>query len=316
VDVRTTAEGYTDVGAAVSARSRWRTSRVNEIIAGYGFVLPALLSLTVFLILPILASFVLIFMEYDVLSPPRWAGTANLRALVSDQRLLTMYWNTLRFVFFATLFNNVLGLLLAMGVNRAMHGAIRYVLRTALFFPVLTTVASLALVWSFLLTQDRGVVNYLLQQVGLGPVPWLSSSRWAMVSVVMFDVWRACGYLMVIYLAGLQAIPEMLYEAAEVDGANQFQRLRYVTLPLITPTAFFAIVISLLGASQVFDNVWVLTNGGPADASRLIVLYIYEIGFARFAMGYAAAVSLTLFIILVAMTLFQFRASRRWVHYD
>jgi multiple sugar transport system permease protein len=236
--------------------------------------------------------------------------------LVRDGRLLKIYGNTARFVFFATLFNNVLGLLLAMGVNRAMHPTARYLLRTALFFPVLTTTASLALVWRFLLTQDRGVVNYLLLQVGLEPVPWLSSSTWAPVSVVLFDVWRACGYLMVIYLAGLQGIPSVLYEAAEIDGANQLQKMRYVTLPLITPTAFFAVVISLLGAAQVFDNVQVLTEGGPGDASRLIVQYIYEIGFARFAMGYAAAVSLTLFIVLVTMTLIQFRVSQRWVHYD
>ncbi|HXF60702.1 MAG TPA: sugar ABC transporter permease [Caldilineaceae bacterium] len=312
----TQTRGYTSLQTAAPAQPRWQTMRVQEILAGYGFVLPALISLTIFLIIPILASLALVFMEYDVLSPPRWAGMANLQELFDDKRLLTMYWNTARFVFFATLFNNLLGLLLAMGVNRAMPGVMRYLLRTALFFPVLTTTASLALVWNFLLTQDRGVVNYLLQQVGLEPVPWLSSSKWAMVSVVMFDVWRACGYLMVIYLAGLQGIPAELYEAAEIDGANQLQRARYVTLPLITPTAFFAIIISLLGAAQVFDNVWVLTGGGPGDASRLIVLYIYEIGFKRFKMGYAATVSLTLFIVLVTLTLIQFRASQRWVHYD
>lgn len=125
-----------------------------------------------------------------------------------------------------------------------------------------------------------------------------------------------CGFLMVIYLAGLQAIPEVLYEAAAIDGASQLQRIRYITLPLISPTAFFAIIISIIGAAQVFDNVWVLTGGGPGDATRLIVLYVYEIGFKRFEMGYAAAVSLTLFAILVVLTLLQFRLSRRWVHYD
>jgi multiple sugar transport system permease protein len=230
--------------------------------------------------------------------------------------MVQTYWNTFRFVFFATLFNNVLGLLLAMAVNRAMHPVFKYVFRTAIFFPVLTTAASLALVFNFLLTQDRGVVNYLLQQVGLQPIPWLSSSSWAMVSVVMFDIWRACGYLMVIYLAGLQGIPDVLYEAAQIDGANQWQSMRYITLPLITPTAFFCVIISLIGASQVFDNVWVLTGGGPGDATRLIVLYIYEVGFKRYEMGYAAALSLTLFLVLIVLTIVQFRVSRRWVHYD
>jgi multiple sugar transport system permease protein len=295
---------------------KWRTNRMQETLAGYLFVLPAFLALLIFLIAPILAAFVLVFMHYDILSPPEWVGVTNIRQLFTDPRLGQMYWNTLRFVVFATLLNNVLGLLLAMGVNRAMHPIVKYTLRTSLFFPVLTTTASLALVWNFLLTQDRGVVNYLLQQVGLPAIPWLSSTNWAMVSVVMFDVWRACGYLMVIYLAGLQGIPDVLYEAASIDGANQVQSMRYITLPLITPTAFFAIVISLIGASQVFDNVWVLTGGGPGDATRLIVLYIYEIGFKRFEMGYAAAVSLTLFAVLIVLTIFQFRMSRRWVHYD
>lgn len=289
---------------------------MQETVAGYGFALPAFLALFVFLVIPILAALVLVFMDYDVLSPPEWIGLDNVTRLFSDQRMLQMYWNTLRFVFFATLFNNMLGLLLAMAVNRAMHPVFKYVFRTALFFPVLTTAASLALVWNFLLTQDRGVVNYLLQQVGLEPIPWLSSSTWAMVSVVMFDVWRACGYLMVIYLAGLQGIPDVLYEAAQIDGANQWQSMRHITLPLITPTAFFCVIISLIGASQVFDNVWVLTGGGPGDATRLIVLYIYEVGFKRYEMGYAAALSLTLFLVLIVLTVIQFRVSRRWVHYD
>ncbi len=311
-----TATNYTPTGPAKRSGGRWRGNRMQEALAGYGFVLPAFLALLLFLIVPIVAALVLVFMNYDVLSPPTFAGLENITRLFSDQRMVQTYWNTFRFVFFATLFNNVLGLLLAMAVNRAMHPVFKYVFRTALFFPVLTTAASLALVWNYLLTQDRGVVNYLLQQVGLQPIPWLSSSSWAMVSVVMFDVWRACGYLMVIYLAGLQGIPDVLYEAAQIDGANQWQSMRYITLPLITPTAFFCAIISLIGASQVFDNVWVLTGGGPGDATRLIVLYIYEVGFKRYEMGYAAALSLTLFLVLIVLTIVQFRVSRRWVHYD
>jgi multiple sugar transport system permease protein len=311
-----TATEYTPAVPAKERKSRWRTNRMQETLAGYGFVLPAFLALLIFLIVPIVAALVLVFMQYDVLSPPRWIGLENITRLFSDGRMVQMYWNTLRFVVFATLFNNILGLLLALGVNRAMHPAFKYLFRTALFFPVLTTAASMALVWEFLLTQDRGVVNYLLQQVGLQPIPWLSSSTWAMVSVVIFDIWRACGYLMVIYLAGLQGIPDVLYEAAQIDGASRWQSMRYITLPLITPTAFFAVIISLIGAAQVFDNVWVLTGGGPGDASRLIVLYIYEVGFKRYEMGYAAALSLTLFFVLIVLTVVQFRISRRWVHYE
>jgi multiple sugar transport system permease protein len=314
--VQTTTSLNTPLTTTASSHRRLGAARLREMVAGYAFLAPSLISLLIFLFLPILASFVLVFMKYDVLTPPEWSGTANMQQVLQDGRLATMYWNTLRFAVIATLLNNILGLLLAMGVNRSMPGILRYLLRTALFFPVLTTTASLALVWNFLLTQDRGVVNFLLQQIGLEPVQWLSNSRWAMISVIMFDVWRACGFLMVLYLAGLQGIPEVLYEAAKIDGANGWQLVRHITLPLITPTAFFAIVISIIGAAQVFDNVWVLTSGGPADATRLIVLYIYELGFKRFEMGYAATVSVTLFMLLIILTLIQFRMSRRWVHYE
>jgi multiple sugar transport system permease protein len=312
----TTAPTETTWSGTESRRRRFRGLGWQETLAGYLFALPALLSLTLFLILPILASFVLIFMKYDLLSPPEWVGLANITQLFSDRRLVEIYWNSVRLVITATFFNNLLGLLLAMGVNRAMPGALRYFLRTSIFFPVLTTTASLALVWQFLLTQDRGVVNYLLQQVGLEPVPWLSSSTWALPSVMVYDVWKSCGYLMVIYLAGLQGIPDVYYEAAKIDGANRWQLARHVTLPLISPTAFFAIVISLIGAFQIFDNAQVLTQGGPNDASRVIVMYIYEKGFRGFEMGYASAVSFTLFFILITLTLFQFWGARRWVHYE
>jgi multiple sugar transport system permease protein len=296
--------------------SRLRRAHAQEALAGYAFVAPSFLVLILFLIVPILAAFVLIFAKYDLLSPPRLAGLSNIIELFGDKRLRIAYVNTLVFTLGATFLNNVLGLMLAMAVNRPMHAILRYSFRTALFFPVLTTSASLAVVWRFLLTQDRGILNYLLGQVGLDPIPWISSSQWALRSVIMYDVWRAMGYLMVLYLAGLQGIPEQLYEAARIDGAGRWHLTRYITLPLITPTAFFCIVISLIGASQVFDNAWVLTQGGPADASRLIALYIYEIGFKRFAMGYSATVSITLLIILLVLTVLQFWGSRKWVHYD
>lgn len=297
-------------------RRRYSTLAWQETVAGYLFATPALLGLLTFTALPILASLVLIFLHYDLLTPPKWAGFENLTRLGSDQRMFTIYWNTVRLVVGVTFLNNVIGLLLAMGVNRSMPWFLRYILRTSIFFPVLTTTASLAVVWRFLLTQDRGVVNYLLGQIGIDPIPWLSSSNWALVSAIIYDVWKSCGYLMVLYLAGLQGISQSYYEAASIDGANRFQLFRHITLPLISPTAFFAIVISLIGAFQIFDNVWVLTEGGPGDASRVIAMYIYEKAFKGFEMGYASAVSLTLFGILILLTLGQFYGAKRWVHYE
>jgi len=308
--------GTSEPASRVQPRSKGWNYRKYEAVAGYGFILPAILGVTFFILIPILMAVALVFMKYDILTPPVFAGLENIKAIFSDPRLGNSYLVTLRFVVTACIINNVLGLLLAAGVNRAMPGILKYLLRTALFFPVLTTSASLAVVWAFLMAADRGVLNYLLSVIGLGPVPWLSNSDFAINSVVIFDVWRACGYMMVLYLAGLQAIPKDYTEAAMIDGANRVQIMRYITLPLLSPTAFFAVVTSVLGASQVFDNAWVLTRGGPNDATRLIALYIYEKGFKGFEMGYASTISITLLLILLGVTLFQFWFSNKWVHYE
>ncbi len=302
--------------AGLAPRRAGLTSKSQESLSGYLFTLPAFLALFVFLILPILGAMVLVFMTYGALEPPSWAGFANIAELVGDNRVWTCYRNSLFIAVGATIGNNIIGLLLAMGVNRKIGKVFQYLFRTIYFFPVMTTTASLAMVWQFLLTQDRGVMNWLLRQVGLGPVPFLASAEWAIRSVIMYDIWKSCGYLMVLYLAGLQGIPESLYEAAKIDGAGRWQLARYITLPLITPTAFFCLIISSIGAFQIFDNAYVLTQGGPGDASRTIAMYIYEVGFRSFEFGYASTISLSLLIILVAMTLLQFWASRRWVHYD
>jgi multiple sugar transport system permease protein len=277
---------------------------------------PAVLILLVFGVIPIAAALVLMFTDYSMLEPPKFVGFDNVVHLFSDQRLWTCYRNSLVITIGAVMGNNILGFLLALGVNRSIGRVFKYLFRTAYFFPVITTTSSLALIWRALLTEDRGIFNWLLGQIGLGPIPWLSSSVWAIRSVILFDVWKACGSLMVFYLAGLQGIPETLYEAAKIDGASKWQLLRYITLPLITPTAFFCLIISSIGAFQIFDNAYILTQGGPADASRTITMYIYEIGFKQFEMGYAVTIALSLLLILVTLTLTQNWLSGKWVHYD
>jgi multiple sugar transport system permease protein len=296
-------------------KTRWNY-RTYEAASGYLMVTPAVLSIAVFLILPILMAVALVFMKYDILTPATFAGLDNIKEIFSDSRLANSALVTLRFTVFACIVNNILGILLAMGVNRAMPGVIKYLLRTALFFPVLTTSASLAVVWSYLMAADRGILNYYLTVLHLPTIPWLSSFAWAPNSIVIYDVWRACGYMMVLYLSGLQGIPNDYYEAAQIDGANRFQLFRYITMPLLSPTAFFCVVTSIIGASQVFDNAWVLTRGGPQDATRLIALYIYEKGFKGFEMGYASTISMSFLIILLLITLFQFWFSNRWVNYE
>jgi multiple sugar transport system permease protein len=294
---------------------RWNYHKY-EAAAGYTFIAPALLATLVFLIIPIFMAIALVFMKYDALTPPTFAGFSNITQLFSDSRVGTSFLATLRFVVLACIFNNVLGILLALGVNRAMPAVIKYLLRTALFFPVLTTSASLAVVWKYLLASDRGILNYYLSFLNIKAIPFLASSTWSPNSIVMYDVWRACGYMMVLYLSGLQGIPKEYYEAAAIDGASRWKSFLHITLPLLSPTAFFCVVTSIIGAAQVFDNAWVLTNGGPQDATRLIALYIYEKGFKGFEMGYASTISVSLLLILLAITLFQFWFSNRWVNYE
>jgi multiple sugar transport system permease protein len=289
--------------------------RLQESLAGYLFILPAVLVLTTFLLIPILASIALVFTDYGLLSAPQWVGIDNILRLFGDKRMWTCYRNSLIITIGAVAGNNFLGLALAMAINRPMHKALRYFYRTSLFFPVLTTTASLAMVWSFILTRDRGVMNWILGQFGIAPISFLGDTQWAIRSVILYDIWKSCGYPMVIYLAGLQGIPRVLYEAARIDGASGWQLTRHVTLPLITPTAFFSIVMSSIGAFQIFDNAYVLTSGGPGDASRTIAMYIYEVAFKAYEMGYASTVAFSLLLILVSLTALQLWGSRKWVHY-
>jgi len=290
--------------------------RREEMIAGYGFIAPAVLVLFVFMVVPIVGSLVLLLTDYSMLGEPSWVGLENIKRLGSDKRMWTCYRNSALITLGATAGNSIMGFSLAMAINRKMPKALRYLYRTALFFPVLTTTSSLALVWRFLLTKDRGIVNWALGQVGIAPISFLGDPRWAIRSVIIYDVWKACGYQMVLYLAGLQGIPESLYEAARIDGASGWKLTRHITLPLITPTAFFCITMATIGAFQIFDNAWVLTEGGPGDASRTIAIYIYETAFKHLELGYGCAIAFLLLLILISLTLLQLWGSKRWVYYD
>ena len=189
-----------------------------------------------------------------------------------------------------------------------MPAALRYFLRTSIFFPVLTTTASLALVWQFLLTQDRGIVNYLLQQIGLEPIPWLSSSTWALPSVMIYDVWKSCGYLMVIYLAGLQSIGDSIIDAAKLDGAVGLRRMINIDLPLIMGQVRLLGILAMIGGIQGFGAQLVLTRGGPGYATMVPGMWMYETAFNYSRMGYASAIGTSMFIIILGLTIMIMRS--------
>ena len=293
-----------------------RCTRHREALWGFLFILPTYLGFAIFILGPVVAVAGLSFTKFDVLGGSVFTGLANYTRMLSDDRLRTVYTNTFLFTIFAVFFNVSIGLALAVLLNRRLPQLLRNFFRSIYFFPLLVAHTYVAVIWQFLYQRDTGVINYYLSLLGLGPVAWLASPNWVLPSVIIMDVWKNTGFAMIIFLAGLQNIPRDYYEAARIDGAGARQLFFRITLPLLTPTIFFVLVIFMIGAIQVFDTIIVLTGGGPGDASRSVVIYIYEQAFQNFDLGYASTIAMTLFVVILTLTLFQFWFSRRWVHYE
>ncbi len=292
------------------------TPRRREAFVGYLFILPTYIGFTIFILYPLVESVRISFQEFSLLRGSSYIGFDNYVQMFADGRLRIAYINTVIFTLFAVFFNAGIGLILAVMLNRRLPVLMRNLYRSIFFFPVLIAHTYIAVIWRFLYQQDTGVINYYLGLFGIEAIPWLSNAHWAMAAIIILDVWKNTGFAMLVFLAGLQSIPNEYYEAAQLDGANERQLFFRITIPLLSPTIFFILVIFMIGALQVFDTIIVLTQGGPGDATRSVVLYVYEIAFRTFNMGYAAAVSMTLFAIILVLTALQFWISRRWVHYE
>jgi multiple sugar transport system permease protein len=300
----------------IPARRRPSRVAVREAAVAYAFLAPVLVGFLVFVLGPAVAAVGLSFYHYDILSPPRFAGWANYVRFVRDPRLPAIYWNTVVYVVWYVALTTVGGLALAVAADRPLGALWRYLIRTSYFFPVLTSLASVSLVWQYLYNTDFGILNYYLGRLGVARIPWLTSSGWALPSIILLGVWKNVGFNFILFVAGLQNIPRHLYEAAHIDGAGRMATFRYVTLPSLTPVLFFTVVWGLINAFQIFDAPFILTTGGPGDASRTVVMYIYETGFRFFQMGYASTVALSLFAVVVVLTAIQFRLGRIWVFYQ
>lgn len=286
--------------------------RAREAAAGYLFLTPNLLGFLIFSAFPVVASLLLSFADWDLITAPQAAGVSNYTRLVDDPVFWKSLYNTLYYTVGSVPLTIGLGLLLALALNSKTRGLYGY--RAAFFLPVVASSVSVALIWQWLLDRDIGLINYVLSLVGIEPIPWLTSTRWAMPSVIMVAVWKNLGYNMVILLAALQEVPRELYEAAVVDGATPWQTVRRITIPLITPSIFFVTVTSIIGSFQVFELTSVLTRGGPANATNTLVMFIYQYAFQSFQMGYASAAAYALFAIILAVTAVQFATSKRWVY--
>lgn len=247
--------------------------------------------------------------------PPEFVGLRNfVNLLANDDAFMTVLRNTATFTVVSVAATMVLSLLVALAMNQALRGIVLF--RTAYYLPVVTSSVAVAVVWSWFYNPDFGPLSYYLGAVGIRAPLWLGSPDWSLWAVILVAVWKSIGYQMILWLAGLQGIAQHLYEAASIDGAGRWRRFTGITLPLLTPTTFFVLVISLINAFQVFDLVQVMTGGGPADSSRTMVVFIYNQGFQFLKMGYAAAVAWTLFVIIFLITLIQWRVQKRWVNYE
>jgi multiple sugar transport system permease protein len=247
---------------------------------------------------------------------PEFIGLDNYRQMVNDPRIVPIYETTLKIAALVVIWNIGLGLSIALLLEQKIPAVLRHIFRLAYFFPFVVSVSAVALIWSYLLNKDFGIVNYYLGLLGIERIAWLRSSTWSPIAVVITEVWKSLGFNVLVFLGGLQTIPAEYYEAAEVDGANGWHRFRHVTLPLLTPTVFFLVVIDTINAFQIFAQPYILTQGGPGDSSRTVVMFIYEHGFRFFNMGYASTIALSLFAIILILTIIQFGLSRRWVFYQ
>ncbi|MHB8958951.1 MAG: carbohydrate ABC transporter permease [Candidatus Limnocylindrales bacterium] len=277
------------------------------------FLAPSLVPLLAFLVGPMLASLGLSLVKWDLLRPPTFVGLDNYAKLLGDRDFHAALIHTFTFVAGYLPLVLVGGLAIALALNQRLRGLA--VFRTLYFLPMVTSWVVVSLVWRWLLHPDSGIVHYALSLVGVQGPGWWADPAWAMPSVILASAWRDLGFVMVILLAGLQGIPEEYYEAASVDGAGRWTRFRQITLPLLSPSIFFVLVMSLINNLQVFDQVWVMTAGGPAGATSVVMERIVRNAFTYRQMGYASAMSWLFFALILAITVVQFRLQRRWVNY-
>jgi ABC-type sugar transport system permease subunit len=296
-------------GVSRPARRRpwWNVAR-KQAAFGVGIILPTLAILAIFRFLPMLQAFWLSLTQYDLVHPPKFVGLANFVELLRDPLFLKSARVSLAYVTFSVVPVIPLSLGLAILFNRALW--FKNFLRSAVFMPVVMPAVVMAVVWTFMYQQD-GVVNTLLGFVGVEPIPWLRSSATSLWAVILIGIWRATPYYMVIFLAGLQAIPEDYYDAAEIDGAGTWETFRYITLPLLRPTLLLVIVMNVIVAMKVFAVPLIMTGGGPADSTRVLPLFIYQTAFEFFDMGKAAAMSVFLFVGVMIFSVVQVRLFTR-----
>ncbi len=280
--------------------------------SAYLYLLPVLIGFTVFTLGPVMASLYLSLTHYEIAAAPVFVGLLNYKQLLNEQLFWQVVGNTFYYAFLYVPLSVGVSLALALLLEKKIRGITFF--RTVYFLPVVTSMVAAAIIWTWIYNGDIGLLNYLLSLFGINGPKWLQNPHWALPAIALMSVWKNAGYNMMIFLAGLANIPTDYHEAARLDGASSFARFREITLPLISPVLFFVLVVTTIGAFQVFEQTYVMTNGGPGTSTLTLSYYIWQTAFSFFNLGSASALGYLFFIIVLVMTAIQFQVRKRWVY--
>jgi multiple sugar transport system permease protein len=308
-------EHETDEAAALRRRVQARRAR-REALFGYAMVSLSMAVVVVFTLAPIVGSFVLALFEWDAISSPQFVGLDNFEALLDDEAVIHSLLVTSGLAVMIVFLQVVLGLWLALLVAQRASKIVRNLFRAAFFLPMLASAASISIVMTYVFNDHFGVINYYLGVLHLPSVPWLSSTGGATATIVLVAVWQQLGFTFILFVAALGSVPQDILEAAQIDGASSTRLFWRIKLPLISPTVLFASTVGLINTMQLFDQPYVMTKGGPGDATYTTVLVVYQTAFQNLRFGYASAISVLLFAVLLVITAVQFTVSRKWVFYS
>lgn len=285
------------------------------IFAAYLFLAPALVSIFIFFFIPVIAAFLISFTDFDIYSLGnysnlRFIGLKNYIDLFNN----SLFWTSLKNTFYFVLVASPLSIGVSLGAALLLNSKLvkfKAIFRLSYFIPVVTTLVAVAIVWRFIYHPRFGILNYLFSIIGISPLDWLGDPFWAMPSIILMSIWKNFGYNMIIFIAGLQSIPEYLYEAAVLEGANSWQRFKKITIPMLAPTTIFISIITMIGNFQLFAEPYVMTQGGPLNKTLSVVQYMYQEGFRWWNMGYSASIAFVLFIIIFAGTMVQLKIQKQ-----
>jgi multiple sugar transport system permease protein len=291
----------------------WRTPRGEQRLVGYGFLLPAVIGLVIFVVAPIIGAFYISATDWSGIGEREYIGLGNYRELLEDEEFRNSLEVTFRYTVLFVPLLYVISLGLALLVNQKL--VLTGVFRTLYFLPFMISLVVSSIIWTFILDERTGILNVVLAKFGVDSQPWLGSVSLAPWALIIVTLWQSVGYAMIIFLAGLQDIPRDYYESATIDGAGAWRRFRTITLPLIKPTSAFVLIISIIGAIQLFDPIFVMTQGGPFDSTTTAVFYMYQTAFQYFRFGYASALAVVLFLALLATSLVTLRLLRHEPQY-